>query len=46
MWERPLTEECLQANQAADKVIEVDDEVVVGEASHDDLVELAGQLET
>lgn len=43
---RPLTEERFQANQAADEVIEVDDEVVVGEAGHDDLVELAGQLET
>lgn len=43
---RPLTEECFQPDQAADEVVEVDDELVVCEASNDDLVELAGQLET
>lgn len=38
-------EERLQSHQAANEVVEVDDELVVGEASDDDLVQLAGQLE-
>lgn len=43
--QQPLTEECFQSHQTPDKVVEVDDELVVGKASDDDLMELAGQLE-
>lgn len=42
----PLTEECFQSHQTADKIVEIDDEVVVRKASNDDLVELTGHLET
>lgn len=43
---QPLTEECFQSNQTPDKIVKIDDEVVVCKASNDDLVELTGHLET
>lgn len=42
---RPLTEQCLQSHQTPDEIVEVDDELVIREASDDDLVQLTGQLE-
>ena len=42
---QPLTEQCFQSNQTPDKIVEVDDELVIRKASDDDLVELTGQLE-
>lgn len=42
----PLTEERFQSNQTPNKIIKIDDELVICKASHDDLVEFTGQLET
>lgn len=39
-------EERFQSNQAPNKIIEINDELFIREASDDDLVQLAGQLET
>lgn len=41
-----LTEQCLQSNQTPDKIVEIDDEVVICKSGDDHLVELTGHLET
>lgn len=41
-----LTEQCLQSNQTPDKIVKIDDEVVICKPGDNHLVELTGHLET